>query len=139
MSNPTRENVISTVRQIARSFSALAHTRLELFSLEFAEEKSRLISAFALAMVAVLLGIGTLFAFTVLIAAIFWDDYRWQALTVLTLVYALLAILCTVLIRRTLANAPRAFDATLGEFEKDREAFASAAPAHGERQRTEHG
>lgn len=127
MSNSTRENLISRVRQIMRSTSALAHTRLELLSLELAEEKSRWVSTLVLTLAAVLLAAGTLFAFTVLIAAIFWDSYRWQALTTLTVVYAVLTLLCAVFIKRKLGNAPRPFEATLREFEKDFEAFTGNA------------
>jgi uncharacterized membrane protein YqjE len=64
-----------------------------------------------------------LIALTALVAIAFWDTYRWQALAGITLVYALAALVCGLRARSNLHNAPGVFEATLHEFEKDREIF----------------
>ena len=64
-----------------------------------------------------------LLALTALIAIAFWDSYRWQALAAITVVYAIAALVCGWKVRQGLRNAPLIFQATLTEFEKDRELF----------------
>jgi uncharacterized membrane protein YqjE len=72
---------------------------------------------------AMMLATMALIALTALIAIAFWDTYRWQALAGITIVYAVAAIACALRARSGLHNAPMIFEATLHEFEKDREIF----------------
>jgi uncharacterized membrane protein YqjE len=65
-----------------------------------------------------------LITLTVLVAIAFWDTYRWQSLVVITLVYALVAVLCALRARSGLLNAPNVFDSTIAEFKKDRDTFS---------------
>jgi uncharacterized membrane protein YqjE len=64
-----------------------------------------------------------LIALTALVAIAFWDTYRWQSLAGITAVYAIAALICALKARSGLHNAPIVFEATLAEFEKDREIF----------------
>lgn len=57
--------------------------------------------------------------FTVLIAVLCWDQWRWQALLGLTVVYALVGVVCFVKARRMVRNAPTLLEGTLAEIEKD--------------------
>ena len=57
------------------------------------------------------------------VAIAFWDTWRWQALAGITLIYALAALFCALRARSSLRNAPMVFEATLKEFEKDRDIF----------------
>jgi uncharacterized membrane protein YqjE len=111
------------LRRIAGAVLGIAHTRLELLGIELSEEKDRLLTAMFVGLAAMLFGMMALIAFTFLIAATFWDTYRWQSLTVLCLVYLLLAVLCALRARHRFRASPLMFQATLGELEKDREMF----------------
>jgi uncharacterized membrane protein YqjE len=102
---------------------ALLQTRLELFGIELAEEKERLFAVLFLGLAALILGLMALIGLTALIAVVFWDTYRWQMLTAITIVYALAALVCAWRARIGLRNAPLVFEATLEQFEKDREMF----------------
>ena len=99
----------------------MLHTRLELIGIELAEEKERLLGMLFLGLAAMLFGAMALIALTALIAIAFWDTWRWQALAGITIVYALGALICALKVRNSLRNAPPVFQATLEEFEKDRE------------------
>jgi uncharacterized membrane protein YqjE len=111
------------VRRIFGSFFSILQSRLELIGIELAEEKDRLLAVLFLGLAAMMLAMMALIALTALVAIAFWDTYRWQALAGITLVYALAALVCGLRARSNLHNAPGVFEATLHEFEKDREIF----------------
>jgi uncharacterized membrane protein YqjE len=97
---------------------AILHTRLELVGIELAEEKDRLLAV-------LFLGLATmaLIALTALIAIACWETYRRQSLAGIAVVYARSALFCALSARIGLRNAPIVFEATLNEFDKDREIF----------------
>jgi uncharacterized membrane protein YqjE len=111
------------LRRIVGAVLGIAHTRLELLGIELSEEKDRLLTAMFVGLAAMLFGMMALIAFTFLIAATFWDSYRWQSLTILCLVYLALAVLCALRALHRFRSSPLMFQATLGELEKDREMF----------------
>jgi uncharacterized membrane protein YqjE len=111
------------LRRILSSVFSILQTRLELIGIELAEEKDRLLGVLFLGLAAMMLATMALIALTALIAIAFWDTYRWQALAGITAVYAIAAIACALKARSGLHNAPLVFEATLAEFEKDREIF----------------
>ena len=113
----------SPLRRIVGSAFAILQTRLELIGIELAEEKDRLIGALFLGLAAMMLATLALIALTALIAIAFWDTYRWQALAGITAVYAVAGLACALKARSSLRNAPMLFEATLAEFEKDRDVF----------------
>jgi uncharacterized membrane protein YqjE len=113
----------SPLRRIFGSVFAIIQTRLELVGIELAEEKDRLLGVLFLGLAAMMLATMALIALTALIAIAFWDTYRWQALASVTAVYAIAGIACALKARSSLRNAPAMFEATLAEFEKDRDVF----------------
>jgi uncharacterized membrane protein YqjE len=113
----------SPLRRIFSSVFSILQTRLELIGIELAEEKDRLLGVLFLGLAAMMLAMMSLIALTALIAIAFWDTYRWQALAGITIVYAIAALVCGLRARSNLHNAPALFEATLHEFEKDRDIF----------------
>jgi uncharacterized membrane protein YqjE len=113
----------SPLRRIFGSVFSILQTRLELIGIELAEEKDRLLAVLFLGLAAMMLAMMALIALTALIAIAFWDTYRWQSLAGITVVYAIAALVCGLRARSNLHNAPAVFEATLNEFEKDREIF----------------
>lgn len=112
------------IRRIIGSVFSILVARLELIGIELAEEKDRLIGVLFLGLAAMMLASMALIALTALVAIAFWDTWRWQALAGITAVYAIAAIVCGLKARQGLRNAPLVFQATLHEFEKDRELFS---------------
>jgi len=89
----------------------------------FHEEKDRLLGVLFLGLAAMMLATMALIALTALVAIAFWDTYRWQSLAGITAVYAIAALICAIKARSGLHSSPMVFEATLAEFEKDREIF----------------
>jgi uncharacterized membrane protein YqjE len=98
---------------------ALLRTRVELASVEFAEERERLKAAFALlAVAAVAFGLVAIVV-TFGIIAWFWDSYRYEAIVVVALLYAIVgaaALWRHASLRRT---APTPFAATTAALHRD--------------------
>jgi uncharacterized membrane protein YqjE len=118
-----RDSSPGPLRRILDSAFAIFETRLELIGIELQEEKERLIVVLFLGLAAMMLAMMALISLTVLIAIFFWDTYRWEALGGITLLYALIAIVCGLRARSKLRDAPHLFDDTLDEFRKDRDIF----------------
>jgi uncharacterized membrane protein YqjE len=121
--NQSQREDHSPLRRILSSVFAIMQTRLELVGIELAEEKDRLLGVLFLGLAAMMLATMALIALTALVAIAFWDTYRWQSLAGITAVYAIAALVCAVKARSGLHSAPMVFEATLAEFEKDREIF----------------
>src|SRR5882762_3286266 len=94
------------LRRIIGSVFAILHTRLELAGIELAEEKDRLLAVLFLGLAATMLATMALIALAAIIAIVFWDTYRWQALPGITVVYALAALFYALSARNGLRNAP---------------------------------
>jgi len=105
---------------IASGLTGLLGTRLELFSLELAEEKSRLGRAAGMALAAVVLLTLALLVFSLLIAALFWPtEHRYLALGVLAAAYALVGLALLLGARSSLKSALPPFSQTIEELRRD--------------------
>jgi uncharacterized membrane protein YqjE len=113
----------ATLRLLAGAV-ALARTRLELASVELAEERARVTSIVVFAAAGAILATLTVAALTLGIVAYFWDSYRFQAIGALVVVYGVLALLAFRRARMIVTRQPTPFSATLAEFEKDRAILA---------------
>jgi uncharacterized membrane protein YqjE len=96
-------------------------TRLELASVEFAEERERTFERMVLTVTAAL-GFGfALLAASAFVVVWFWDTHRLLALAGVTLFYALVGVVAVLRLRDQRRAAPKPFAATLTELERDRE------------------
>jgi uncharacterized membrane protein YqjE len=111
------------VRRILATLLTLAHTRLELATVELEEEVRRLTAVVLLAIVAIACaGFAVLLlALTVVIA--FWDDHRLLAAGLVTALFAAGALAAGLAVRTRLANRPRLLSATIGELKRDARAL----------------
>jgi uncharacterized membrane protein YqjE len=112
---------MDALRSLAGSLVAMVQTRLELASVELAEERARLMRMALLACFGLVFFGLAMVTLTVLIAILFWDTYRWQALGVLVAFYLAACVACLLIARHLARNAPPLFEATLNEIDKDRE------------------
>lgn len=115
---PTEGGLLATVTRMLQTLRGLAGSRLELFLVEFKEERARMFDSLLLLAVGVVCGLMTLLLITFTITAVFWDTHRVLALTVLTAVYAVTATVAFVKLRSRL-HRWQAYSATLEEFKKD--------------------
>lgn len=113
---PLRE----TAHQLGDSALALFRARLELASIELAEERERLLTRLAWLIAGILLLVFALLGLGVLLAALLWNSNHLLALVLPTLLFALGG---WWLLRRSQALARTGdlpFAATMAEFDKDR-------------------
>lgn len=128
----------SSVSGVASNVLALLRTRLELFSLEAAEEKSRLIKLLGMAFGALLFVTLAVLVFTVTIAVAFWPtENRYVALGALAGIYALIGIGLLLSIRRQLVSGPVPFSATIEELGRDAELLDRVRAAQDEAEQAE--
>ena len=98
----------------------LLRTRVELATLEFAEERERAKLRFILAVVA-----ATFLAFAVLCASAlvvlaFWETHRVAAIAAVTVLHLAIGVGALLRLRASQRSAPPPFQATLAELERDR-------------------
>jgi uncharacterized membrane protein YqjE len=94
-------------------------TRAELVAVEFAVEKTRLLQFLAMGLVfciSVLLGLA--FA-SMLVIVYFWDTHRLAAIAVVTIVYAVIAVVMAVMMRRQWTEGAPPFAHTLDTLHRD--------------------
>ena len=125
---PGRAPAAGLRQALARAGAAtveLFRTRIELATLEFAEERERAKRHLVLAVAA-----ATFFAFAVLCAsalvvAAFWDTHRVAAIAAVTALHLGIGLFALLRLRASQRAAPRPFRATLAELERDRQWLAS--------------
>lgn len=110
--------------RLGASLLGLVRTRLELASVELAEERDRIQHQLTTLVAAI-----AMFLFALLFAATwvivyFWDTNRLTAIAVVAIVFALVGAALLLLRSQAASVAPRPFAATIAEFERDRAALA---------------
>lgn len=107
------------LRALGATLHDIVHVRTELFALELREETARRTRMLLLAVVAGLffaLGL-VLVAFLVII--FYWDTHRLAAACAVTLLYIGIGGAAFLKLRAAIESSPPAFQATVGELEKD--------------------
>lgn len=118
----------SSLAATAGDLIAILRTRLEIFSAELSEEKSRAMVLVGMALAGMLFLTLALLVFTLWIAVLFWPtDYRYWALAGLALIYALIGLVLLLTVRHRLINDPPPFEVTVEELERDARMFTALA------------
>jgi uncharacterized membrane protein YqjE len=118
--------VFSSVKNLAASLIAHLHTRLELLTTEFAEEKLRLTSLFFGAILALFFIFMTSVLAVLFVLAAFWDTpYRLHAVGLIALLFVVGAGISGGFVRAKLKSGPHLFEASLAELHKDRQQLNS--------------
>lgn len=124
MSEPTQGNstgLLDSLTLFAGSLVAIAHTRLNLISVELEEGLGHFLSQLVVTLVVLFfLGIGVVLA-TMLIVFAFWDSHRLLALGALAGFFLVLGIAVWASALRTAKAKPKLFAASLSELSKDRQ------------------
>jgi uncharacterized membrane protein YqjE len=117
--------LFNSVKAMAASLLAIAHTRLELFSVELEEEWMRVSSILTWSLIALFCaGIGIVFATLFLVIAL-WGTHPLLALSVPAVLFLLFAALAWRAVSAKVRAKPRLFSASLAELAKDRERLKS--------------
>lgn len=121
MSGAPSGGLSGALARLGASSLELVRTRVELASLEFAEEHERRKDQVLLIFVAAVAFAFALFAASAFVVAYFWDSYRLAALAGVTILYVLIGAGALWRIDVQRRTAPRPFAVTLAELERDRQ------------------
>ena len=105
--------------RVGASALALLRTRIELVSVEFAQERERIKSSAVLLAAAAVAFALTAMVVTLGIIAWFWDDHRYAAIVIVALVYAAAGVAALVAHRRMRRTARIPFGATAEALRRD--------------------
>jgi uncharacterized membrane protein YqjE len=115
--------LLDSVRGLGRTIVEILGNRLESLALDVKEDRIRLVSLLMLgAFTFFLISLGIILAvFWIILAS--WEGSRLLVLGILTGLFACAGGVLLFLLVTRLRNLPGAFDGTIAEFEKDREAL----------------
>ena len=120
----------SSLRSLGATLLGIAHTRLELLSLELEDEKQRLLGMLAWGLCALVLANLGLVFLAGWLTVLFWDTHRLLILGAFADVFMLLAVLAVWRVRSLWVASQGWLSASLAELEADRQALAAGlAPA----------
>jgi uncharacterized membrane protein YqjE len=113
--------LIESLKALAATLVAIAHTRLDLLASDLEEERVHLFSLLVLALVGLFfLGVGVVLAAMLLVAA-FWDTHRLLVLGLLAGTFLAAGIAAWALAMRKARAKPKLFAASMSELLKDRQ------------------
>lgn len=114
---------LDAVRRLSAATVNLLLARAEFATLELAQARVQLIRWVALALLGMALALLALVVGSVLLVIVLWPRYEWATLVVLTLVYAIAAVLVLRRLMHEVASAPPVLSETLHELSNDRDVF----------------
>lgn len=110
----------------ASLLAAMAHTRLELATMDMETYVAGTLASMGLAFAALVLALVGFAFIGIAVIAVFWDTHRVIAAVAVTAVYLLIALTVALVARSRWRGRPRPLEATLSEIELDRDAVRSA-------------
>jgi len=120
-----RGGLFDSMKMLARTLLAIAHTRLELLSTEIEEHRAWLGSMLVWTLVALFCaGVGVVLA-TLFVVMALWDTHRLLALGIPEILFLLGTGLAWLAVLGKARAKPRLFAASLGEVSKDRKDLTS--------------
>lgn len=112
--------VFSAASKLIEGLLSSAQNRVQLLSIEFQEEKLRLVQLFIWVAATVFAGMMTIGFASITVVFLFWENARLLALAGATVFYAAgFGVLCWQF-KRYISRQPKPFEATLGELTRDR-------------------
>jgi len=114
--------LLATVTRMLKTLSDVVENRIELFFVEWQEERLRVIDALLLALIFAVCALITLLMITFAIVVFFWETHRMLVLALLTLAYAGAAV-AALLALRSKFRRWKSFIATLEQIKKDKACF----------------
>ncbi len=120
--SPAGDGLWSTLRRMVKTLRDAGENRIQLFLVEWQEERLRLLDALLLLMVGTVCALMALLTVTFAVVAVFWNTHRVLVLALIIIAYAGAAATAFVMLRSRLRHW-RAFAATLEQIRKDQACF----------------
>jgi uncharacterized membrane protein YqjE len=119
LGEPGGIGLFGSLRRALANLIELAHTRLQLLSVEMEARllNSRLVMLWSV--VALFSASLAMLMLTLTILIIFWDTHRLLAAGIITAFFALVAIAAALVVRHRVRTRPRLLAASIGELKRD--------------------
>ncbi len=114
--------ILATLTRMLKTLRDVAENRVELFLVEWQEERLRLLDALLLLLVGTVCALMALLAITFAVVVIFWDTHRTLVLALIILAYTGGAVAAFGMLRSRMRRW-QAFAATLEQIKKDQACF----------------
>ncbi|MGH7993952.1 MAG: phage holin family protein [Limisphaerales bacterium] len=114
--------ILATLTRLLKTLRDVVENRIELFLVEWREERLRLLEALLLLLVGTVCALMALLMVTFAVVAAFWDTHRTLVLTLIILAYAGGAVAAFGMLRSRMRRW-QAFAATLEQIKKDQACF----------------
>ena len=111
--------LFDSLRALAATLVAMAHTRVELFGTEIEEELRRVVALVVGGMVVLALSSLALLFSALVVIAVFWDTHRIAAVACVAAGFIALALASFAVVRVRTRRQSRLLASTLGELERD--------------------
>ena len=116
----SQENLLSSIKNLAATGASIAQTRLELLSVDVQIARAKSIRLMVMIVCALFFLFVGLVMLSLLIVLYYWDSNRMVALSLLTGSYLLIGFILVLLIKKSMTEMPKLFEASIAEFAKDR-------------------
>ena len=117
--------VLASLRSLAATAVAMAHTRLQLLASDLEEQRIRVLQMLILGAAAFFCGAVALLLVSAWLVIALWDEYRLLTLGLLALVYFVGCVVASWRLRASIGVRPRLFAASIAELRRDEEMLRS--------------
>jgi uncharacterized membrane protein YqjE len=117
--NPPELGLIASFRRALATLLTLIHTRLELAAVELEEQIEHAAGVLLWSIAAIFFGGLAVLVLALTIVIAFWDEHRLLAASLVTLGFALAAVIAALVVRSRLRHRPRFLSATAAELRAD--------------------
>ena len=124
----TSGGLLDSLRALAATLVAMAHTRVELFGTEIEEELHRVVALVVGGMVVLALSSLALLFSALVVIAVFWDTHRIAAVACVAAGFIALALASFAVVRVRTRRQSRLLASTLGELERDLQQLGRRSP-----------
>ncbi len=119
------KGLIESLSVLATTLVGVAHTRLELLSVDLEEDRAHLLSLVFLYLVAIFCLLVGLILAIILIVFVLWQDHRLLALSLVAGFFLLFGLAIWFTAMHKTKTKPRLFSSSLSELFKDKEKLES--------------
>lgn len=120
-SQPAAELPKPSLKKLGGALLGLAHSHLELFSIELQEEKARSFRLLILSGLCLVFGLLVMLGLSAAVLIVFWANYRLHAAIGLSLLFAAALLVCVAKVRRLAREGESPFQATREELARNKE------------------
>lgn len=115
----SQENLLSSIKNLAATGASIAHTRLELLSLDVQIARNKFLQSLVMIISALFFLFFGLVMLALFIVIYSWESDRTMALGLLTGVFLTIGIILAALVIQSLRTMPALFEASIAELAKD--------------------